>query len=65
MVKIGARVIFIFFLAALAACAPISQDIRRQADASAPFAEIQKNPDKYRGEMVIWGGVIIETTNMK
>jgi outer membrane lipoprotein len=66
MVKIGTRVIFFFFLAAsLAACAPISQDIRRQADASAPFSEIQKNPDKYRGEVIIWGGVIIETTNLK
>ncbi|MRR36362.1 starvation-inducible protein, partial [bacterium] len=66
MVKSGTRFIFLFCLAAaLAACAPISQDIRRQADASAPFSEIQKNPDKYRGEMVIWGGVIIETTNLK
>ena len=65
MVKIGTRVIFFFFLAALAACAPISQDIRRQADASAPYSEIQKNPDTYLGEMVIWGGVIIETTNLK
>lgn len=65
MVKIGIRFIFFFFLASLAACAPISQDIRRQADSSAPFSEIQKNPEKYRGEMVIWGGVIIETTNLK
>jgi outer membrane lipoprotein len=65
MVKIVNRVIPFFLLAALAACAPISQDIRRQADASAPFSEIQKNPDKHRGEMVIWGGVIIETTNLK
>jgi outer membrane lipoprotein len=65
MVKIGTVVVLFFFLAALAACAPISQDIRRQADASAPFSEIQKNPDRYRGEVVIWGGVIIETTNLK
>jgi outer membrane lipoprotein len=65
MVKSGTRVIFFFLLAALAACAPISQDIRRQADASAPFSEIQKNPDKYRGMIVIWGGVIIETMNLK
>jgi outer membrane lipoprotein len=55
----------IIILAALAACAPMSQDIRRQADESAPFAEIQKNPDKFSGMVVIWGGVIIETTNLK
>lgn len=55
----------IILLAALAACAPMSQDIRRQADESAPFAEIQKNPDKFSGMVVIWGGVIIETTNLK
>jgi len=65
MVKSGVRVIFFFFLAALAACVPLSQDIRRQADESAPFSEIQKNPDKFRGTIVVWGGVIIETTNLK
>ncbi len=65
MVKSGTRVIFFFLLAALAACAPMSQDIRRQADESAPFSEIQKNPDKFSGTVVIWGGVIIETTNLK
>lgn len=55
----------IILLAALTACAPMSQGIRRQADESAPFLEIQKNPDKFRGMVVIWGGVIIETTNLK
>lgn len=65
MVKNGAKVIFFILLAALAACAPMSQDIRRQADESAPFSEIQKNPDKFSGMVVIWGGVIIETTNLK
>ena len=65
MVKTGTRVIFFFFLAALAACVPLSQDIRRQADESPPFSEIQKNPDKFRGTIVVWGGVIIETTNLK
>jgi outer membrane lipoprotein len=55
----------ITLLAALTGCAPMSQDIRRQADESPPFGEIQKNPDKYMGTVVIWGGVIIETTNLK
>jgi outer membrane lipoprotein len=55
----------IALLAVLTGCAPMSQDIRRQADESAPFLEIQKNPDKFMGTVVIWGGVIIETTNLK
>ncbi len=55
----------LFSLAVLTACAPISQDIRKQAEASAPFAEIQKDPDRFRGTVVVWGGVIVETTNLK
>ena len=50
-------------LAGLAACAPVSQEIRREAEASAPFAEIQKDPDKFKGSVVVWGGMIIETVN--
>ena len=55
----------IILLASLTACAPMSQDIRRQADKSASFVEIQKDPDKFSGKIVIWGGVIIEATNLK
>ena len=50
-------------LAGLAACAPVSQEIRREAEASAPFSEIRKNPEKFKGAVVLWGGVIIETVN--
>ena len=50
-------------LAGLAACAPLSQEVRREAESSAPFAEIQKNPDAFKGTVVIWGGLIIETAN--
>ncbi len=49
MMRAAGSVALISLLAALAACAPMSQDIRRQAEASAPFSEIQKNPDKFRG----------------
>mgnify|MGYP001392132831 FL=1 len=52
-------------LAGLAACAPVSQEIRREAEASAPFNEIQRDPDKFKGSVVVWGGVIIETTNLR
>ena len=52
-------------LAGLAACAPVSQEIRREAEASPPFADIQKNPDRFKGSVVVWGGLIIETENLK
>jgi outer membrane lipoprotein len=58
------RTVLLCLLAAmLAACAPMSQEIRREAASSPPFAEIRKDPDRYRGTVVIWGGLIIETTN--
>ncbi len=50
-------------LAGLAASAPVSQEIRREAEASAPFSEIRKTPEKFKGAVVLWGGVIIETVN--
>lgn len=66
MIRASGRMIFLFFFVAiLAACTPLSQDIRRQADGSVTFAEIQRNSEKYKGTTVIWGGVIIETTNLK
>ncbi len=64
MKNVGTVILFVL-LAALTACAPLSQDIRRQADESAPFAEVRKDPDAFKGTVVAWGGVIIETTNLK
>jgi len=56
-------VVLLALAACLAACAPLSQEIRREAQASAPFSEIRKDPEKFRGSVVVWGGVIIETVN--
>jgi outer membrane lipoprotein len=58
------RTVLLCLLAvSLAACSPLSKEIRREAASSPPFAEIQKDPDKYRGTVVIWGGLIIDTAN--
>jgi outer membrane lipoprotein len=56
-----------FFLAAslLGACAPFSKDIMRRVDPTLTFAEIQKDPQRYLGKVVLWGGVIVETENRK
>ncbi len=37
----------------------------RQVDESLTFREVQKNPQPFVGKNVLWGGVIIETTNRK
>jgi outer membrane lipoprotein len=56
-----------FLLAAslVGACAPFSQDIMRRVDPALTFAETQKDPQRYLGKVVLWGGVIVETENRK
>jgi outer membrane lipoprotein len=44
-------------------CAPFSKEIMRQVDESLTFQAVQKDPRKYAGKTVLWGGVIIETAN--
>ena len=60
-------VLGIFFLVAglMGACAPFSQDIMRRVDPTLTFTEIQKDPQRYLGKVVLWGGVIVETENRK
>jgi outer membrane lipoprotein len=53
-------------LAALSGCAPvISKGILRQVDPNVTFASAFKNPDAYRGKVVVWGGTIISASNLK
>ena len=47
-----------------ASCAPISKDLRKEAEPIS-FTEVFKNPEAYRGKIVIWGGEVIQTTNQK
>ena len=39
----------------------ISKDLRAEADQSLMFKDVQKNPNTYKGKIVIWGGEIIQT----
>ncbi len=48
----------------ISACAPISKELRAKAE-PLPFSEVFKNPEAYKGRMVIWGGEIIQTINQK
>jgi outer membrane lipoprotein len=43
----------------------ISKELRDSAKKELLFPTVQKNPEIYGGETVIWGGVIIQTLNRK
>jgi len=43
----------------------ISKHIRKQVDKELTFGTVLKNPDTHKGKMVIWGGVIVGTKNLK
>ncbi len=44
-------------------CAPLSREIMDRVDPTLTFQDVQRNPDAYKGKMVLWGGVIVETNN--
>ena len=55
-------------LVALSACAtkPIAKQYRQEAKAEdLTFPMVLQNPDAYLEAIVLWGGVIIETKNLK
>lgn len=55
----------VLFFSLLLGCAPFSRQALQQVDVTAPFQEVQKDPQKYINRTVLWGGVIIETTVRK
>jgi outer membrane lipoprotein len=51
--------ICVFFLSMISSCSPpILKDWRELADPSLTFSRVLRNPYQYRGEIVIWGGII-------
>lgn len=42
----------------------ISSEVRQAVKKDPSFPVVLQDPDSFRGEMVIWGGVIIETQNL-
>lgn len=46
-------------------CAPFPREIMRQVDPSIRFQDLQKDPDRFIGKKVLFGGVIVETLNRK
>lgn len=56
---------YYFLLAALIACAPvISPEVLKAVDQTIAFEQILKNPDIYKGKVILLGGTIIKTINL-
>ena len=47
----------------MVSCAPLSRQVMSQVDETLTYQVVQKDPDRYVGEVVLWGGVIAEITN--
>jgi outer membrane lipoprotein len=45
----------------VASCAPFSQEVMQEVKKDIEFSDAIKDPEAFKGESVIWGGVIIET----
>ncbi len=43
----------------------ISPDLARQADKTIPFESFERDPDRYKGKLVILGGIITQATPLK
>ncbi len=43
----------------------ISKEVRNKVEEGVTFQKVFQNPDAYKGQVVVWGGVIIETTHQK
>ncbi len=68
MMKKPTKILLFFTIIALfiSGCAHvISKESRTLAARKIPFQWIAQNPENYKGIMVIWGGDIIETQNLK
>ncbi len=48
-------------LTLIVSCAPFPKEVMQEVKRDIPFSEALKAPDAFRGESVVWGGVIIET----
>ncbi len=58
-------ILTLLLLILFAGCAPISRDLRAQADRTLNFHQVFQNPEAVKGKIVIWGGEIVETINQK
>jgi len=54
------------FLMIFSGCAPIiPQELKRNIGKNITIHEVVKNPDAYKGKMVLWGGEVLRAVNKK
>ncbi len=52
------------FLMLISGCAyPISREMREKANEKLTFSQVVENPEAFTGNLVIWGGLIMEISN--
>jgi len=59
----GSYTVLLFALSLiLSSCAPVlSRNIMREGDRQVSFSELRQHPDQYKGQLYIFGGVIVQT----
>ena len=55
----------VLWLGAFGCAYPISTEVRQQVTEDVTFPMVLQNPDAYKGDIVLWGGEIIETVNLQ
>jgi outer membrane lipoprotein len=55
----------LFFVAFIfSSCSPISSSLRKGANRQLNYPTAQASPQQYVGQLVIWGGIIVQTTTV-
>lgn len=66
MIFIMNKTVLIVLLLALAGCAPpFSKQLLEQVDRTLSFSELRKNPEQYRGKVIMLAGTIINARNTR
>ena len=61
-----ATIFVAYCLFSIAGCAPvISKQLREQVARELTLSEVLKDPEAYKGKIILWSGVIISSVNLK
>ena len=65
MEKLLPGVLAILLLASIGCGPPFPRDLLEQVDPKLVYADLQKDPDRYRGRLVMVGGIIVASRNLQ
>jgi outer membrane lipoprotein len=57
------NLLFLLAVVFMLSCAPLSKEVMRQVDEALTYPIVHKSPQDFLGKTVLWGGVIVKTTN--